>query len=111
MNQGTYQERKDFVARMVSDFGSINWAKELSISKKIFSTHSIDMLNDIEPPFNMKSTAWFLGEKGKKWLTNKQKEYYHVTRLKEELVEEHEEKAGEDLPFHREKSLIDFLNE
>lgn len=102
-------ERKDFIGRMIGDFNSINWPRELLISKKIFAKFNLEFLGEVKRPFKMNSIAWFLGAKGSKWLEEKQREYYHFIAEAPKTVT-HDEKAGEDIPREKTQTLKDFLN-
>ena len=102
-------EKKMFVKRMLSDNTSINWGREMHVVKQIEGKYNEEFLSQVSPPFKLNSLVYFLGEKGKKWLDRKQREYYHTTRSSPESEEVPDEIS--DIEVDSNQSLFDFLHE
>ena len=105
-----FQERKDFLGRMIQDHSQIKWRVEMAHTKKIFSEWPIDFLANVAPPFQpMNSVAYFLGAKGKEYLQRE----LHKFNFKPEVIEsvEQKEKVGEDAAVKTVQSIRQFLNE
>lgn len=106
-----FQERKDFLYAMMPDGPAKNqWRKEMGFTKKIFEDWPVEFLKTVKPPFAMNSVAWFLGAKGKEFLSIKLKEF----RAKpQEIIESKvvEKKVGADGNVQKKISIANFLDE
>jgi|DEB0MinimDraft_6_1074348.scaffolds.fasta_scaffold52959_3 hypothetical protein len=116
-----FQERKDFLGRMIPDHSKIQWRVEMGHTKKIFFVdhksktpkelrYPIEFLNKVAPAFkNMNSVCYFLGEKGKAYLETELNKFNFKPKTIESV--EQEEKIGEDKDVKAIPSLRQFLNE
>ena len=115
-NPPTYfQERKDFLGRMIPDHSKIQWRVEMGHTKKIFFVdhksktpkelrYPVEFLVKLKPPFqNMNSVCFFLGEKGKKYLETE----FNKFNFRPENIQsvKQEEKVGEDKDIKATKLL------
>lgn len=108
--QPTYfQERKDFLARMISKDVKIVFAKEQKFAKEIFSTYPVDFLKVVKKPFEMDSLAWFITDKGKVYLEREAKIFSY--KPKQEKIVEGTVKQGYNYEKNKKKGFREFLDE
>jgi hypothetical protein len=104
-----FQERKDFIKRMISPDVKVIYAREQKIAKDIFSTYPVDFLNVVRKPFDMNSLAWFISPDGKEYLEKNAKIFSY--KPKQDKVVEGTEKQGYNYTKKINKGFREFLNE
>ena len=103
-----FQERKDFIARMVGKPAGGSYGREMGFTKKIFALHDVAFLVTVKPPFEgMNSLAYFISGDGKRYLEIKAKEFLYKAPKCAMVIEE--EKTGEDWKGKKKKSIRGFL--
>ena len=108
-NPTYFQERKDFLARMMKDVPKGAWRAEMGFTKKIFGEWPLDFLEKVAPPFpNMNSVKYFIGKDGREYL----KVQLNAFNFKPEFIESiaKEEKVGEDLPVSKVQTIRELLD-
>lgn len=105
-----FQERKDFISRMLSFEPKGQYAREQKFAKDLFNLYPVDFLIKVpKPSFDLNSLAYFLSKDGKSYLKKRYNEYTFKPEKKE--IREGTKKEGEDRNFKRLKTLRQFLNE
>lgn len=104
-----FEERKAFLLRMVKNVPNGAWRREMSFTKKIFERYPDDFLKVVKRPFNLNSLAYFIGKEGTKYLDLQLKLFRF--KVKEEVIEVHDIKEGEDFKIQTNKTIRQFLNE
>jgi len=108
-----FQERKDFIKRMLDDGKSSDYKLDIMTASKIFKSfnNDIDFLSKVKPPFKLQgSIKYFLTKDGLEYLKRKHKEFYYKPINSEKMVDLNK-KVGEDIVTERRKTLRDFLDE
>mgnify|MGYP003132074518 FL=1 len=104
-----FQERRDFIARMLAEQPKGAYAREMKFTKEIFSSYNIDFLKVVAPPFELNSLAYLISQDGKKYLSLQEKIWLY--KPEKHLIIEQEDKVGEDWNGKRKKGFREFLNE
>ena len=104
-----FQERKDFIARMISKGVKIPYAREQKLAKDLFNKYPVKFLNVVPKPFELNSIAWFLSYDGEIYLNKELKRFLY--QPKEKKAVKYLKKEGE--PYNKKtiKQFRDFLNE
>lgn len=108
-NPTYFQERKDFLNRLVKDVPRGAWQKEMGFTKKLFNEYPHDFLAVVSPPFaNMNSIAYFMGAKGKDYLKVQLNKFKFKPKVVESVIQE---RVKEEVLVSDIKSIREFLNE
>jgi hypothetical protein len=70
------QNKKDFVKKFLKNVNSINWAREMSIVKKLWTIFpNQDFWHSLELSFKLNSLCWFLSDDGRSFLNKEYKKF------------------------------------
>jgi len=108
-----FQERKDFIKRMLNGDKPSDYRLDMMVATKIFKEFkdSIDFLEKVKPPFKLNgSIKYFLTKEGIDYLRKKKLEFEYKPKNSEKIVD-HKKKTGEDRVIEKRKTLRDFLDE
>lgn len=108
-----FQERRDFIKRMLGGEKSSNYKLDMITATKIFKLFKddIDFLSKVNPPFKLAgSIKFFLSKEGQEYLRKKKLEFEYKPKNYEKIID-HSEKSGEDVFSQKTKTLRDFLND
>ena len=108
-----FQERRDFIKRMLNGEKSSNYKLDMITATKVFKlfNNDIDFLSKVKPPFKLSdSIKYFLTSDGQAYLRKKKLEFEYNPKNSEKIID-HLEKVGDDLFSQKTKTLRDFLND
>lgn len=108
-----FQERKDFIKRMLNGHKSLDYKLDMMTATKVFKEfdNDVDFLSKVKPPFKLDSSIkYFLTKDGMEYLKKKKLEFYYKPKNYEKIVD-HQKKIGEDRVIEKRKTLRDFLDE
>lgn len=108
-----FQEKKDFVRRMLNGDQSISVKLDMITAAKVFKRfeNDVDFLLKVKPPFKLEgSIKYFLTKDGLAYLSKKHKEFHYKPKNSEKMVD-YKIKTGEDRMIEKRKTLRDFLDE
>ena len=106
-----FQEKRDFVYRMLGNQRAQNYKLDMMTAKKIFAEfdNDVDFLSKVKPPFKMDgSIKYFLTEAGMKYLKKKYLEFKFEIP-KHELPVDLGVKSGDDVYEKQPRTLREFL--
>jgi hypothetical protein len=107
-----FQERKEFIKRMLDGEKSQDMILDMTTVTKIFNkfNNDVDFLSKVKPPFKLNgSIRYFLTTDGMLFLDKKYKEYQYKPKKADKVIDLNE-KFGEDLVENKPKTLRNFLN-
>ena len=108
-----FQEKKDFVKRMLNGEQSTSVKLDMITAAKVFNKfeNDVDFLLKVKPPFKLEgSIKYFLTKDGLAYLCKKHKEFHYKPKNSEKMVD-YKIKKGEDRMIEKRKTLRDFLDE
>ena len=108
-----FQERKDFIKRMLNGEKSSNYKLDMMTATKVFKAfgNDTDFLCKVKPPFQLNgSIKYFLSKPGMDYLRKKKLEFEYKPKNYEKIVD-HGLKTGEDILVNKKKTLREFLDE
>ena len=104
-----FQERKEFIARMLTGVDKIFYGKEQKIAKDLFLKYPAEFLISVKQPFKLNSIAWFLTQEGLQYLDKNYKIWKY--KPEEKKIIEGTEKIGYSYKNRNIKKFRDFLDE
>lgn len=108
-----FQERRDFIKRMLNGNKSSNYKLDMMAATKVFKVfeNDVNFLSKVKPPFELTdSIKYFLTKAGMDYLRKKKLEFEYKPKNHEKIVD-HGLKTGEDILLQKRKTLREFLDE
>lgn len=101
-------QQKLIIAFLI-DSKSCNWPNEMRIANLLIKAHGFEFLMSLKGRTKLISLVWFLGENGKKFLTDIKK--YNSLSFKKQSFELEENTVAPPVEINKKpKSVKDFLN-
>lgn len=106
-----FQEKRDFLSRMLDNQKPDNYKLEMMVVKQVFQAfdNDLDFLSKVKPPFKMSgSIRYLITDAGMKYLKKKYLEFKFI-------IPEHEKpvdlgvKSGDDVYEKQPRTIRDFL--
>ena len=106
-----FQEKRDFIYRMLGNKKSSNYKLDMMAAKKIFAEfdNDLDFLSKVKPPFPLDGTIkFFLSSGGMEYLKKKYREFKFIIP-EHELPVDLGVKSGEDVYEPKPRTIREFL--